>query len=93
MAAPAGLDNTGCSGLLNDGSAASHGQGSVVIWGKGYERFAGQKDIEASMEIRPSTNFCRCVLDVHFVSPAPVQSPLGVGAQHAAPLQWLAVYL
>jgi len=32
-------------------------------------------------------------LDIHFVSPAPVQSPLGVGAQHAAPLQRLAVYL
>jgi hypothetical protein len=31
-------------------------------------------------------------LDVHFVSPAPVQSPLGVGAQHAAPLPLLAGY-
>jgi hypothetical protein len=35
----------------------------------------------------------RASLDVHFVSPAPVHSPLGVGAQHAAPLRLLAVYL
>src|SRR5438105_1026205 len=36
-------------------------------------------------------------LDVHFVSPAPVYSPLGGGAQHAAPLQraygdWRCIY-
>jgi hypothetical protein len=38
-------------------------------------------------------NVVRATLDVHFVSPAPVHSPLGVGAQHAAPLRRLAVYL
>ena len=36
-------------------------------------------------------------LEVHFVSPTPVYSPSGVGAQHAAPLQhtysyWQCIY-
>jgi len=39
MTTPANPDNIGCSSLLN-GSAAPHGQGSVVTGGKGYERFA-----------------------------------------------------
>ena len=35
----------------------------------------------------------RRVSDVHFVRPAPMPSPLGVGAQHVAPLLGLSMNL
>jgi len=48
---------------------------------------------EQLLALRPKAFAVLAYLDVHFVSPAPVHSPLGVGTQHAAPLRRLAAYL
>ena len=60
-----------------------------------HEQGIGREPGPIAQEAMPESSLLR--LDVHFVSPAPVYSPLGGGAQHAAPLQraygdWRCIY-